>query len=391
MIASRRPFPGFRPLNIFGLAAIALLSGAPCALAQFGPDPFFYYYSEIYASQATGLITAYGSTQVGDYNSGDENVDYASATTDITAPGLGGSFATDNCGAGCAEVSITGQVAYLGATYSETCVHEGEIEYAFDFAPFLDVEESYGSYSVPGLPSFSLQSIDATNPHLVQFSYSWSGPEPYSAAFELGGQLGFGSGASNPINFVVDQDQYPAGQNTAQMYAYSYGVSAGGFSCGVTGTVGSVPQAANRLVFDGFSDDPPYIPITVVVGHTGYDQYNAITYCLPPVPGSLTTQILIADGDANTDQVCCGYDNEIGLLAEQHDYLGNMDSLEPVTGYTMPSQSPQYQSRATTYDYPTLWVPSGTSAQICNTGFAWDTPGGLFYTNNLGCLSLSLP
>jgi hypothetical protein len=343
----------------------------------------------------SGEVYSYAFTEV--YAEGDEEQYYvdgydAGVNTTLSDNTSGGTENT--CGYGCSEVELYDQVYYLGQTWTEASSHWGRVyyfvcyggtdcegDYEWDY-----YDSTYGAFALPGYPSISLQSIDATNPHYVGFTYSIGGTVPYVTALGLGDELAIGGGGTS-VTLHLDQAGYPSGSNNATFSAYVYGVPAP-YSCTVNVGDSSPNDTGGAIVYAG-GDPETGVPQYIFVSHIAADSVTSISSCITPVYGSRTTRIQSAHGSADTSGVDPNIDRDIAYITEQHSYPGGSDTLGPVNGPTYPEQGPLFQSRELSYS--DLWIGSGSGVSICNTGFALQTNNGVLVTGPLGCIGLALP
>jgi hypothetical protein len=217
---------------------------------------------------------------------------------------------SDNCSDGCAEVYLSASVSALGTTYRENSVHGGDIYGDFVFGPFVYDDISTKSQSVPAAPSIRLQSINATNPNAVVFTYALTGASLAYSIFDFPPYIL----RSSNNTFTVDQKNYIQGMYIANMVGYLYGIRVQGPQC-------YIKRTNNTSVHDTWAwpvmvGGDEFAPLLVTTQHFGANLVTTINYCISPVSGTKVTSVTVAFGSISTLDADPGSERDLSATTE---------------------------------------------------------------------------
>lgn len=255
---------------------------------------------------------------------------------------------------------------------------------------------TYDERFVPLPPSVSLQSIETSNnpsyPSTVTFSYSISDPVLFSVQLQWGPQTTISSDShTTSTRLSIDQAALPLGITNANLWGSLYGIPLLYSSCQITGDTINRSDFAVSTVWAPSNQKPPALE-AISVTQRADQQMHSFSYCMPPSGGyGLTARVVTTVGSLDTSVNAEASSRNMSplFIVEAASYsTGENLTLEMPNGPTMPAQSSIFQSRTRGMNWPSHWVPPGTTTSICNTAFALELPGGTYPYSPRGCVSL---
>lgn len=300
---------------------------------------------------------------------------YVNIQTSVGSTIINQSSTWDNCGSGCADITLYSQVSVLGAEYQTCSDHLGRVRDGLN-----TYSESYAEstgFNVPLPPSVTLNSINAQGGSDIIFSYGISSPVFYSMQVSYGSSHVVSSDyhVSN-IAFAIDRSSL-AGQSTVvKFYGTMYGQTFSYNSCPVTSYLHSEPVATNESVV---LVPTKSAPIAVSVSHSAGLSYRSVQYCQEPVgiASHYTIDQPIAWSALDTSA------NNASSPRNMDEFYTQENVTFPVWGTMLMnsngSQLPTRQSRSLSIGYS--WFEWGAGVRVANGSIGFDAPAGLYLTS----------
>jgi hypothetical protein len=304
---------------------------------------------------------------------------------------------------------------------SPTIVNLGSVYDALSEHTWTDGVYSYDyftetSVAVPGIPTITLNGVDASSPPFARWSYHTvpNGFQSlYSSTLIIGGLNAISYDKENPT-FTFDQSQYPGldcgpGTCAETTPVYFQGYLAGHFFYGPTS---EVTVQLGRTVTDSHNSEVNEsteitggLPTGLLTTHTATENFDFYTYdpfvlftSLPEYVVHMNSAHSTMDTHSNICTPAGPAECDIAGIGEVNRWpfppypAVNNDPMPRVPIVIPPTYPDPNTLWAQQVSYYGVWLQEGTGFAVCNTLFAVENYAASFADlTPMGCIGLTLP